>query len=59
MEKPCFKKEGSNPPVCGVHDVPLGESHSSEELSATGLGEFTFWRCPVTGQVIDHDSTHF
>jgi hypothetical protein len=53
MEKPCFKKLGSDPPVCGIHEVPLRETSSSQELSTMGLRDFAFYKCPVSGQAID------
>jgi hypothetical protein len=48
-----FKKKGSNPPVCSVHDVPLVEHRSSDDSATSGLGDFVFFVCPVSGQVID------
>jgi hypothetical protein len=52
MAEPCFIKKDSNPPVCGVHNVPLVEHRSSEELGTAGLGAFTFFVCPVSGAVV-------
>jgi len=56
MDKPCFKKEGTNPPVCGVHNVMLRETSTSREVGTMGLRDFPFYRCPVSGQAIG-DST--
>jgi len=53
MAEPCFKKKDSNPPVCGVHNVPLEEHQSSEALITSKLGDFTFLVCPVSGAVVN------
>jgi hypothetical protein len=52
MPTQCFTKKGSSPPVCGVHDVPLVEHQTSREAITGGVGNFTFFVCPVTGQVV-------
>jgi hypothetical protein len=56
MDEPCFKKDGSNPPVYGVHDVPLRKTSTSKEAGTMGLREFTFHKCPVSDHAVD-DST--
>jgi hypothetical protein len=53
MENHCFKKKGSNPPVCGVHNVPLVPKQLPNELIASGYKAFTFLVCPVSGEVLD------
>jgi hypothetical protein len=47
MAEKCLQKPGSNPPVCGVHNVTLVEKTAKE------YGGFKFLSCPVSSQVID------
>lgn len=49
MPAKCFKKNDSNPPVCGVHNVKLVERR---EVVA-GVGKCTFFVCPMSNQVVD------
>jgi hypothetical protein len=49
MAHRCFKKKGSNPPVCVVHNVRL------VQRTAEGYGGFTFLVCPVSDEVINED----
>jgi hypothetical protein len=58
MKDRCFKKKGSNPPVCGVHNVPLLRKQLPVELIAAGFEAFTFVVCPVSGEVLDDEATH-
>jgi hypothetical protein len=53
MKERCFRKQGSNPPVCAVHNVPLAEKRLPEDLIATGYKAFTFLVCPVSGEVLN------
>ena len=53
MEKQCFKKNGSNPPICGLHNVPLVRKHLPDELIASGHKSFTIVVCPVSGEVFN------
>jgi hypothetical protein len=53
MAARCFKKTDSNPPVCGVHSVPLVQRKSSEHSASATFGDFAFLACPVSGQVVD------
>jgi hypothetical protein len=53
MAEPCFMKTGSNPPVCGVHNIPLVRHQSSEDFGASRYGDFVFLVCPASGQVVD------
>jgi hypothetical protein len=48
MAEPCFKKKDSNPPVCGVHNLPLVERQLPDELIAAEYKAFTFFVCPVS-----------
>jgi hypothetical protein len=56
LEEPCFKKEGSNPPACGVHNVSLIKKHLPNELIASGHEGFTFLACPVSGTVLNDEA---
>jgi hypothetical protein len=51
MAEQCFKKQGSDPPICGVHNVMLMETQGPEKLTALGL-TVTFYICPASGQTI-------
>jgi hypothetical protein len=48
----CFVKENSNPPRCGVHNLPLVQHHSSEDSRIVFFGDFTFYVCPVSNEVV-------
>jgi hypothetical protein len=58
MAKGCFIKKGSNPPVCGVHNVRLIEHLSVENRVLSKLGDFVFLVCPISGAVVDDDEEH-
>ena len=45
MADQCFKKPGSNPPVCGIHNAPLQPTHSYNP-------NVTAFVCPVSGKTI-------
>jgi hypothetical protein len=53
MTERCFLVEGSDPPVCAVHHERLKQHSTSENLAISKLGEFTFFTCPISGQVVD------
>ena len=57
MAKQCFKKKDSNPPVCGVHNVPLVNKQLPDELIAAGYQGFTFLVCPVSGEVLNDEES--
>jgi len=57
MAKPCYLKKGSNPPVCGVHNVPLEPHESSEDMDTQRFGEFAFLKCPVSGAVVNDEAS--
>ena len=42
MTAPCLRKQYSNPPVCGIHNVPLVQTQLPNELIASGYKAFTF-----------------
>jgi hypothetical protein len=52
MADPCFTKKDSNPPACGVHNVPLVPRQTSDHSDTSGLGTFTYLVCPVSGAVV-------
>jgi len=52
MAEQCFLSEGSNPPTCGVHRVRLIVTRTSE-AGVAGIGDFSFYVCPVSGRAID------
>jgi hypothetical protein len=53
MAERCMARKGSDPPVCDVHNERLKQHQSSENVSTSRFGEFSFLVCPVSGQVID------
>jgi hypothetical protein len=55
MTDHCFKKTGSNPPTCGVHNVPLVRKELPVEMMAVGYKGFSFLVCPVSGAVFDDE----
>jgi hypothetical protein len=55
MAEPCFIKEDSSPPVCGVHNVRLIWKQLPDELIASGYKGFTFLVCPVSGAVLNDE----
>ena len=56
MTKPCFRKAGSNPPVCGVHNVRLLRKELSAEMIAAGYKGFTFLVCPLSDTVLNEEA---
>jgi hypothetical protein len=58
MAEQCFKKMVTNPPVCGVHNVPLKQSQISIDGNAPGLGQINCLKCPVS-QVVALDARRF
>jgi hypothetical protein len=56
MKEQCFKKKGSKPPVCGVHNVPLVRKQLPDELIASGYKAFTILVCPVSGTVLNDEA---
>ena len=55
MAEQCFRKENSNPPVCGVHDVRLIMKQLPEEMITVGYKPLTFSACPVSGAVLNDE----
>jgi len=58
MAELCFKKNVTNPPVCGVHNVPLKQSQISIDGNAPGLGQINCLKCPVS-RVVALDAQRF
>jgi hypothetical protein len=58
MAEQCFVKSGSAPPVCGVHNERLLERNTRSEPVIDGVGDFSFFVCPVSGQVVNGTATH-
>ena len=57
MSQQCFIKSGSKPSVCGVHNVPLVERRTIKEEITGWVGNFTYFVCPVSGQVPQDTAT--
>jgi hypothetical protein len=53
----CFKTEGSNPPMCGVHNVPLVKATLPIDANSPQLGSITCYLCPVSHRVADDVAT--
>jgi hypothetical protein len=58
MAEPCFIKKGSKPPVCGVHNVRLVKKQLPDEIIVSGYQGFAFLVCPVSGAVLNDETTH-
>jgi hypothetical protein len=56
MAEMCFIKNGQGPPVCGVHNMQLIECQTNEE-KISRVGNFTFLKCPMSGQVPKQGAT--
>jgi hypothetical protein len=52
MAEPCYMIKDTNPPLCGVHNVPLVQRPNSDDLPTSGFGNFTFLMCPVSDHVV-------
>jgi hypothetical protein len=57
MTQMCFEESGSDPPVCGLHNVRLAKRHTSNEQTGPEIGSFSFLACPMSGQVVKGKST--
>jgi hypothetical protein len=55
MTEQCFRKEDSNPPVCGVHGVRLIMKQLPDEMIAVGYKSLSFLACPVSGAVLNDE----
>jgi hypothetical protein len=52
MAVQCFQKKGSNPPVCGLHEVEFVQRQVSIDPNAPGLGRVICSLCPVSRSVV-------
>jgi hypothetical protein len=55
MAEQCFKLKESNPPICGVHKVPLIRRETPIDPLAPSLGRISYLICP-TSELVVHDS---
>jgi hypothetical protein len=57
MAEQCIKKQGSNPPICGVHNAQLVQTEVRIDQYAphTPHNSASCLRCPVSGAVISDD----
>lgn len=53
MKERCFRMKGSNPPIWGVHNVPLVQEQLPADMIASGYKALTFLVCPTSGQVLN------
>gem|GEM_PF-2128234 len=53
MAEPCFSKKDSNPPICGIHNVPLVSKQLPAEMTGGGYKRFAYLVCPVSGSVLN------
>jgi hypothetical protein len=58
MAGPCFRKKDSNPPLCGVHNVPLVQHQSSEDFLSAKVRDFAFLVCPVSRAAVNEEAKH-
>ena len=58
MVEQCFKKNVTNPPVCGVHNVPLKQIQVTIDRNVPWLGQINCLKCPVS-QVVALDAQRF
>jgi hypothetical protein len=54
MAEQCFKLQYSNPPICGVHNVPLIRRETPIDPLAPRLGRISYLICP-TSELVVHD----
>ena len=53
MEAKCFNKQGSDPPICGVHNGRLVQGRYLVEGSSSGGERYLdYWKCPISGFVV-------
>jgi hypothetical protein len=57
-ETHCFRKVGSNPPICGIHKVLLARKDLPTEILGAGskYGGLAFFVCPVSGEVLVNEA---
>ncbi len=52
MPSHCYQKAGSDPPVCGLHNVRLVSSKIEVDVNHPGLIIIDCYRCPKSGMVV-------
>jgi hypothetical protein len=52
----CYKKQGSNPPICGVHDVKLFQEEIPIDPNMPRLGRILCYLCPSSETVVRDES---
>jgi hypothetical protein len=57
MATRCFKKEGANPPMCGIHNVPLVKATLPIDAISPRLGSVTCYVCPESHSVANEAAT--
>jgi hypothetical protein len=53
MAEQCIMRQGSDPPVCGVHNVQLVQRRTSHGSVDAGVGDFAFLVCPTSGEILN------
>jgi hypothetical protein len=56
MEKSCFHRKGSDPPVCGVHNVTLFKTTLRVDPNDPNSALVPFFICPIGRGVVDVDA---
>jgi hypothetical protein len=52
MTEQCFKRKDSDPPVCGVHNVPLAPWDELSDISEPSGGLISYFRCPTSDALV-------
>jgi hypothetical protein len=52
MAQMCRIKNGFDPPVCAVHNLPLVRIRVSIDRNAPSLGEISCLRCPASHAIV-------
>jgi hypothetical protein len=53
----CFLKKDTNPPLCGLHNVPLVKTEISIELIIPNSVPISCYVCPVGKEVVSDPPT--
>jgi hypothetical protein len=57
MGPQCFLKKDSNPPLCGVHNLPVTRESIPIDPDVPDLGRITCFVCPVSRKVLSDNAT--
>jgi hypothetical protein len=53
MTEQCFKKKDSDPPVCGVHNVPLAQWEELSDIAEPSPGLIIdYFECPTSHSLV-------